>query len=223
MKILIYSMTILALAGAGTLVSGCADDEVSTYPSATRSHVVAVPFFVETESMEPPSTPEQKLYEVRNHEPVLTPTGKHVTWGEFASVSGSIDVQCMAEGTMIDLDVDGLIPFGVYTIWNVTVKEPGLNPKEADMNITGIGAAGNGSGTDNVMMADAEGNASITLVSRGGDLSMFGDIEPCSLTGEFEWHVVGTYHIDGYTYGEDVGPDGTVAEQFAFIFRMDDE
>ena len=27
------------------------------------------------------------------------------------------------------------------------------------------------------------------------------------------------YHIDSQTYGPDLGPDGTVVEQFGFIFR----
>ena len=39
------------------------------------------------------------------------------------------------------------------------------------------------------------------------------------LTDNFEWHLVGAYHIDGRVYGPDLGPDGTVAEQFGFIHR----
>ena len=182
---------------------------------------MALPIFVETDARELPSAPDDELYEARLHQPVLAPDGSHVTWSEYSAVSGSIEVECTSEGTLISLDVTGLIPNGVYTIWNVTVKEPGFNPQVADMNITGIGAAGKGDGSDNVFTADADGNGAITLTSGGGDLSMFGDIEPCSLTGEYEWHVVGTYHIDGQTYGPDLGPDGTVAEQFGFIFRQD--
>lgn len=36
---------------------------------------------------------------------------------------------------------------------------------------------------------------------------------------EFEWHLVGLYHIDSKTYGPVRGPEGTHAEQFAFIFK----
>ena len=65
----------------------------------------------------------------------------------------------------------------------------------------------------------ALGEDVLSSVSPGQQLSMFGEIGHCGLTDEFEWHVVGTYHIDGKTYGPDLGPDGTVAEQFGFIFR----
>ncbi len=88
-------------------------------------------------------------------------------------------------------------------------------------NITGIGAAGKGDGSDNTFVAGPDGTAEITTISPGGALSMFGEIGNCGLTDQFEWHVVAAYHIDGKTYGADLGPDGTVVEQFGFIFTRD--
>jgi hypothetical protein len=48
---------------------------------------------------------------------------------------------------------------------------------------------------------------------------MQGSIGACALTDEFEWHVVGAYHIDGQSHGPSLGPDGTAVEQFGFIFK----
>jgi len=48
---------------------------------------------------------------------------------------------------------------------------------------------------------------------------MMGSIAGCALTGEFEWHVVGAYHIDGHDHGPQLGPDGSAVEQFGFMFK----
>ena len=114
--------------------------------------------------------------------------------------------------------MSGLIPDGVYTIWNVVFDSPGMDPAQEMLGIDGVGAAGIGDGSDNSLVASSEGKAEITITSPGGTLSMMGTMGNCPLTDNFEWHVVGSYHMDGKTYGPDLGPDGTVAEQFAFVF-----
>ena len=202
------------------------DDQVAVEPTPDRpmaisDQVVNIPFFVETESRELPSNPNDLLYENRKHNPVLAPDGHQLTWAEFSAVRGDIMVECTDAGTYASLRLTGLIPNGVYTVWNVTVQEPGFDPAAEMFNINGIGAAGKGDGSDNVFTADAQGTTEISLTSPGGNLSMFGEIRHCALTEQFEWHVVGSYHLDGNTYGPDLGPDGTVAEQFGFIFRKD--
>jgi len=211
---------------ASLFLASCSDDNddvvVDPQPeTATTDEIMAIPFFVETMDGNLPSNNSDLLYENRTHAPVTAPDGHQVTWGEFSAVQGNISVECRDEGTHYNLRVTNLIPDGIYTIWNVTVKSPGFDPSNtAEMfNITGIGAAGRGDGTDNTLIASPNGTIEITLTSPGGALSMFGNIGNCALTDEFEWHVVGSYHIDGKTYGPDLGPDGTVAEQFGFIFK----
>ena len=221
MKQIVNKITLAAAVAAMLFTTACNDDDTNVLPSKSSAAVVNIPFFVETETGELPSDASSLLYETRESNPVFAPDGTHVTWGDFSKVVGEINTQCTYEGTKLTMNLSGLIPNGVYTIWNVTVSPPGFDPSEADMNISGIGAAGNGEGEDNVLIASANGTGSITLLSPGGDLSMFGNIEPCSIADEYEWHVVGTYHIDGKTYGRDLGPDGTVAEQFGFIFKQD--
>lgn len=200
--------------------SSCSNDKVAA-PRTTSNQIITVPFFVENANKQMATSEDELLYEVRNHEPVIAPDGTHLTWGDFSRVTGDVVVDCVPGGVSVTLNLKGLIPNGIYTIWNVTFEAPGMDPTQELLGLDGIGAAGNGDGTDNYFTALADGSASIATVTPGGQLSMKGAIEACPLTGNFEWHIVGTYHIDGKTYGPDLGPDGTVAEQFAFIFKSD--
>jgi hypothetical protein len=208
---------LIALSFAFVLTS-CDDDDKTPNPTDSSSEIVAIPFFVETAEGELPSQAADLLYEVRTKQPVLAPSGDQVTWAEFSAVQGMVEVECTDAGTRVYMELTNLIPEGVYTIWNVTVKAPGFDPAAEMFNITGIGAAGNGIGTDNTIIASSNGSGKIELTSAGGPLSMIGEIEACALT-EYEWHVVGAYHIDGRTYGPDLGPDGTAVENFGFIFK----
>ena len=208
-------MAVLALS---ILLPACSDDDEAANPGTTIDQVTPVPFFVQTEDDQLPSEDDQLLYEIRKDLPVLAPDGHHLTWGEFKKVTGTCEVECTEAGVKVTLKLNGLIPRGVYTIWNVVFDAPGMDPAQEMLGIDGVGAAGAGDGSDNSFVASADGRAEIAMTSPGGPLSMLGTIEDCPLTDNFEWHVVGTYHLDGKTYGPDLGPDGTVAEQFAFVF-----
>lgn len=200
------------------LASGCDDDEESMNPSITSDEVITVPFFIENLDKNPITDPAEKVYEFRKHQPVIAPDGHHLTMAEFSTVKGSISVACRDQGTQVIMNLTGLIPNGVYTIWNATFNENGFNPAVEDMNMIGLGAAGLPDGSQNTIVASSQGTGQISLVSPQSSLSMMGNISNCALD-EYEWHVVGAYHIDGQTYGPDLGPDGTAVEQFAFIFK----
>jgi hypothetical protein len=49
-----------------------------------------------------------------------------------------------------------------------------------------------------------------------------GEIGECALTDEFEYLVIGAYHMDGQTSGPGLGPAGTAVEQFAFSLKSGD-
>ncbi|MDN5212701.1 hypothetical protein QQ020_11615 [Fulvivirgaceae bacterium BMA12] len=212
-------VTILLVIIVGCTSCNNDDEAATTNPGTTSSDIIAVPFFVETADKQMPTSADQLLYETRNHNPVKAPDGQHLSWGEFSQVTGTVIVNCMGANVKVDLTLNGLIPNGVYTIWNVTFDAPGMDPSETMLGLDGIGAAGKGNGSDNYFTASANGSASISIISPGGSLSMMGTMEACPLTDNFEWHIIGTYHMDGKTYGPDLGPDGTVAEQFGFIFK----
>lgn len=211
---------LLSLLFVSLSLINCSDDETPANPGVSSNEIVNIPFFVRTADKDLPTNPGDLLYEFRNHEPIIAPDGHHVTWAEFSAVKGDIQVECVEAGTKVSIQLRGLIPHGVYTMWNVSVKAPGFDPNAELFNIIGIGAAGNGLGTDNSFIASANGTAEITTISQGGPLSMFGELADCPILNQFEWHVVGAIHLDGKTYGPNLGPDGTVAEQFGFIFKQ---
>jgi hypothetical protein len=231
----------LLLAPALLLSAGC--DERSEAPlepvSVSRttqgpplrsSDIVAVPFFVVDENggpIVPGTTPaDTRLYDARalaaNQEfvPVTAPDGRIMTWGEFSAARGEISARCIPQGTQVVLHLRNLIPHGVYTVWNVTFNQEGFSvpdPLTLAPSWIGVGPSGPSDGSRNTFRASASGNASISTITPQGPLGVFGQIGRCALSDEHEWHVAGLYHMDGLSHGSDLGPIGTMAEQFAFM------
>jgi len=104
-------------------------------------------------------------------------------------------------------ELTGLIPNGVYSIKLLTFKAPGFDGTFS--NLIGLGALGSSDGSHSSFLARADRTGSISAITPSGPLSVFGNIAGCALTGEFEFHVVGVYHIDGKTYGGAEAPAGT--------------
>jgi hypothetical protein len=159
----------------------------------------------------PPDTP---IFEYRKGNPVYAPgtstPPRQLTLGEFQQACGSIAVKCITGGTHTAIQVTGLIPKGVYTIWLA-------KPDPTDMTkLVGVGALGNKDGSPNHFTADQNGEADISGIFAAGNLSDFGSISQCWPNDEPLVQVGGLYHIDGNTYGPVIGPDGTYAAQFAF-------
>lgn len=215
-----FLKTIMAAFALVFTLASCGDDDAagSILPSASSSEVVTVPFFVVNESGETPSSLDDVLFEARTNAPVNAPDGHQLTWAEFSSVNGTIDLMCTTEGVEATMKLTGLVPNGVYTFWNLSFDAPGIQPTMEGMNIRGLGAAGLGDGSDNYFIASPDGKGEITMLSPGGDLSLQGDMGACPLTENYEFHVVGAYHMDSQTYGPIIGPEGTFAEQFGFVF-----
>lgn len=202
-------------------LAACSEEKEYVGPSTTNETVITIPFFVENDNREMPTALDDLIYENRLHNPVTAPDGRQLTWAEFGTVQGKAEAICRENGVEVALSLSGLIPNGVYTIWNVVFEAPGMDPTDPILGLDGLGAAGKGDGSDNAFVASATGEAQITMLSPGGDLSMLSNIPmgQCPLTDNFEWHVVGAYHMDGQTYGGDLGPVGTGVEQFGFIFK----
>jgi hypothetical protein len=161
----------------------------------------------------PPDTP---IFEFRKNNPVYVPgkgkTRRQLTLAEYTQASGSIAVKCTADGTYTSMQLTGLVPLGVYTIWLA-------KPDPTDMTKTlGVGALGKNDGSENHFVADQNGEADISAATPGGNLSTFGSIAQCWPADEPIVQVAGVYHIDGKTSGPQIGPDGTYAAQFAFVF-----
>lgn len=220
MKITLLTSKFLALVILFAF-SACSDKEEYIGPSVTNESVFTLPFFVLNDAGQMPSSENELVYESRLKNPVIAPDGHQLTWGEFGTVTGKAEAICRDNGVEVQLSLSGLIPNGVYTMWDVIFEAPGVDPADPILGIDGLGASGKGDGTDNFFVASPTGTAQITMLSPGGDLSMISNVSmgKCPLTDNFEWHVVGAYHMDGNTYGPDLGPIGTSVEQFGFIFQ----
>jgi hypothetical protein len=237
-----YAFLGLLLTPALVLAAGCDDLHEPLEPAAPsfsqqgkpvrNSNILAVPFFLvdaNGDPIDPASTaPGTLLYDARayhaNHElvPVTAPDGTIQTWGQFSSARGEISAKCVQQGTHVVLHLRNLIPHGVYTVWNVTFDETGFSlphPLTLAPSWIGVGPSGPNDGSHNTFRASASGRASISTITPAGPLGVFGQIGRCALTDEFEWHVAGLYHMDGRSHGSDLGPIGTMAEQFAFIVK----
>jgi hypothetical protein len=126
---------------------------------------------------------------------LLEPTEKGIdlgfSMGEWLAATGSGTYTVSGRETELNLAFEKLVPSGVYTLWCATISVP---PSYRIVDI----ACGNPYGTDNTFIADAQGNAQITLTT-----STMPD------AGEGYMPVVAlAYHSDGNVYGEFPGDFG---------------
>lgn len=197
---------------------------------AKSENVIPVHHFVRDHKDDEPSPKpddNDEIVERREGNPVDEGTvadehdGHWLSWGEFSDITGEIKVECVDGGTSVKLEVDGLVPGGLHTGWNLVFEEPGFNDTrnlaEAFENLTGVGPLGADDGSESVFRADENGRGELEATTPGGELGTRGTIKDCALD-EFEWHVVGDLKLDGETYGSSPGPAGKHVEQFAFVF-----
>lgn len=224
---------ILVLAGCD---SGGVSDDPPDRPRATSDALGILSIFVVDEEGTPLETvetidPATVLYDIRQPNNAVTdPAGQPLTWDEYNNVKGNVTVECVEGGTRFTVKLSGLIPGGLYTIWNVVLEEPGFGGTLESLlgSIVGVAPLGAPDGSENAFRASEDGTARITEVTPGGSVLQFPDvdenwpdkrgIETCALN-EFELHVVGDYHYDGKTHGNIPGPAGTHVEQFGFVFK----
>lgn len=206
----------LLLSACGSATTTDAETAQDLAPERNTA-IVHVPFFIRDAGGQIPTDPGALVYEVRQGNPVLAPDGHQLTLAEFNAPAGRASVKCLQQGTHAALELTGLIPNGVYTVWNVVFRSPGFDPSFT--NLIGLGAIGAADGSANSFTADATGAGAVSAITPGGPLSVFGSIAGCAPTGEFEFHLVGAYHIDGQAHGATPGPAGTFVEQFGFIFK----
>lgn len=217
-KIMIYGL--LATILLATVSCNKDDDQVIEPPNTENNEVITVPFFVQNENGEMPSSNTDLVYEFRLNNPVLDREGNHMTWADFSTVNGTASVTCLEGGFEVSMELTGLVPNGVYTFWNVTFHDEGMDTNAEMLNIRGIGCIGANDGSENYFIASGDGTGYIRAFTQTpAELSMIGDILSCPITDEVEFHIVGAYHLDSKTWGANLGPEGTVVEQFGFIFN----
>ncbi len=174
-------------------------------------------------AMSDPSTP---IHASRGSKPAfLAPDGHPLTLGEFDRVQGVAIAHCSSAGTHLTLNLSGLLPDGMYTLWLV-IKEPGM---DGAVTPVGLGSFGAAPGGDSQLIVAADGTSSISVLHSAGPLT--NSIPPQPEAGMDERYVVGSclfdepifeahviYHNDSLMYGDWPGPGETWATQAAFVF-----
>jgi hypothetical protein len=173
------------------------------------------------------ATPEQlatnpTLFEDHSddHFPVLKPDGvTQVTYNEFGTITGAASILEVANaGTLVTVELSGLIPGGIYTIWNDYFAAPGFTPDFAhELGLGALGYDGNNPPANplefdaNRIVADGAGRGQVEVLQPPGPPSWFstelGDSQGFEIPEYaldppvFELDLVVAYHLDGNTWG----------------------
>lgn len=145
-----------------------------------------------------------------------------VTEEEWTAVSGTARVECTESGTEVSVQMDGLIPNGVYSLWLHRFRYPGFDPAAPTRNRKGSGCLGASDGSENWWVASVDGTGGLSVTVERGELSMGGYASGCLLSSTYELQVIGAYHADGRTWGPVPGPEDVTFAQFVFVFENDD-
>jgi len=148
--------------------------------------------------------------------PLSAPDNHHINLAEWKSARGSALLKCGQKGSHVVMQLSGLVPNGVYTVWVGIFQAPGLTPDFA--NLIGLGALGAPDGSDNVILASANGTAALSAFHPTGDLSMFGSTD--CLSDEFEVLLWLPLHLDGQTHGGVPGDECQLGFQGGFSFKQ---
>jgi hypothetical protein len=156
-----------------------------------------------------PSTP---LYDLNTDpvEPILAPDGRPITIGEWGGIDGEATLTRMPNGTELKMEMTGLVPGGVYTVWRAYFGGERFNYSQLAPNFpqnTGVGAIGAIDGSDSRLDADESGNATFSAMIPSGPLSVRGEAPAWALDGVSDFAVVAIYHKDGIPWGPVAGPN----------------
>lgn len=178
--------------------------------------LVYVALHIEDKNRKPPEVDAELLWNNRGHTPIIAPDGHQVTLGEFNSVTGKAEVTYINKGTNIAINLQGLIPNGLYSIWVLTFKLPGFH--NSFVHLIGNGALGLNSGSGNTFTASSAGTAFIPATMHAQSLSLFGSVGDC-LCSEYEVHLMAAYHSNNLIHNGTPGNPDSWVTQFSFPFR----
>ena len=171
---------------------------------------------IEDMNMKAPIEDTTLLWNNRGHTPIMAPDGHQVTLAEFISVAGKGKVVYTSRGADITIELRGLIPNGLYSMWILVFKRPGFHGNFD--NLIGNGAlALTTSWGNNTFTAFPSGTASLSATIHAQTLSVFGSVGNC-LCSEYEIHLMGDYHSNNLIRNGTAGDPGFWITQFFFPF-----
>ena len=166
-----------------------------------------------------PTQPDELLYAANIFDDpiglltaIKAPDGHHLTLAEYQTAKGSMIVHCNGDSATLEIALEGMIPNGTYTFWlaylNKTRKvgEP-IDFANDFVNFTNP-PVGSASGTENIVVAKADGTIATTL-----------EHASCILTDEVALVIPILYHINGTTFGGGHVPDPEEVVQMLVYFQ----
>jgi len=128
-----------------------------------------------------------------------------ITLGDWFGADGTVTYRCEDGTGTMDVELTGLVPKGVYTMWHFFMAMPPTSPFIGTYDLP----VGDRDGKQSVFRADARGAAKLQRV-----------FQPClQLSGE---HLAAglaiAWHSDGQTWGVEPGPFGTVSHVQLYAF-----
>ena len=206
---------------------GAANDSITTRPFAVHHFVRAAG---DSDPGSPQPSPPDLLVERAMGNPVDNGTiadeldgTRQLRWGSFRAINGRATLACVDGGTHVNLQLSGLVPGALYTIWVVVFAAPGfVDTRElggpfglrALDHMIGVGSLGAPDGSQNTFRARGS-TGRLDVVHPAGPLSVFGSVGDC-LFDAYEVRLVGIFHLDDRSHGPEPGPVGTVVNQLAF-------
>src|SRR5438046_2214255 len=103
------------------------DSTVTNLSRPLIIELVQMVLHVEDMNMKAPIADTTLLWNNRGHTPIMAPDGHQVTLAEFISVAGKGKVVYTSQGADITIDLRGLIPNGLYSMWILVFKRPGFH------------------------------------------------------------------------------------------------
>jgi hypothetical protein len=201
--------------------------------SAQQATAPAVPFFgqvVNAVGM-PATDPSTPLFRAGTNPlvPLTRSNGAPITLDDFNNATGQIQIAAKpGGGTDVTVDVQGLFPGELYTVWAAINQAPGF-PQGPRVGFGAVSELGDGS--DNFMVADANGHISLDLVQREGPMTIQGSASAYAAQSPFidaggnkvpfaNYTVAVAYHFNNPPSAPylDPGPIGTWATQSVGVF-----
>lgn len=144
---------------------------------------------------------------------IFDPAGQQLTLDKFNAAQGFISVKCVDVGTRTILRLWGLVPHGTYTMGLTLMGAIGGGP-------VAMGALSDDP-KGSVVVADASGQADLTVTRKPGPLSRKGKVGQCYVADFLDKimeqpvaQVVGYYHVSN----KPDAPAGGSVPQFMFTF-----
>ena len=213
----LLSLAILAVTGCVKALEVPSRNQRTFNTTGIPEKVELVPYLsqIEGRNGDQLTNDTNLIWNNSGHTAIIAPDGHQLTLGEFLSVKGFAEITTSDQGTGVTLELQDLIPGGLYSLWILTFKPPGFHGNYN--NLIGYGAFALTGSTKNTFTAGLTGTASISGSVYAQALSVFGSVPKC-FCAEYEVQIVAAYHSNNHVYNGNPGDPDSWITQFMFPY-----